>query len=545
MAERALDIIARMRQRIGILGMLEAALGPLLTPLFAARAWWQSLWAARALLAGRWDRFRGFHPQNALTSFFYANQWLNVSRYGLDATSPVVGLGDYPLSRWFHLSMLSSCLYAHAGAVCTLLGTLVWVSSHAIWLDAAPGHWVAAVMVLVFCSSTAFAMAFTRQNYNILGWMWLPAALFAVVHGQYGLAALTWLAASLASITVIAAALPLMLVQAWSAGTVEPLAALLPALLKVTLHLLPSSQRADTRQSIGVMGRVIGVVSRGTRYRRTSKRLRPFSAYFALIYLAGCAILTWDHGLPLLPLAALALFLVNQVWLRFADEQSVILMFVSVFSAHVLLAPPSLATLLALLLVLNPLPVFLSLCDFERQGSLVRVQTQTPFDHEPLQQAVQAFFAPVPAGRRILFAFEDPNDIYENVFDGYRTLLELPLFVCAERGIHLFPDWHAVAETNYPGSPNFWGRAPDQVRDNVRRWQASHVVVYGDAGEALDEFWAHEGFERLGVFDWAHWAEALGGHALWRSTKPPCWYLLRAPASSAVLTDASAAGDIG
>lgn len=530
MAERALDIVARMRRRIGAAGMIAAALGPLLTPWFAAVAWWRSLWASRVLLAGRWQRFRGFHPQNALTAFFYANQWLNLSRYGADAASPVVGLGNYPLSRWFHLSMLSSCLYANAGAVCTLLGTLAWTASHAVWFDAAPAYWVTVVMVLVLCSSTAFAMAFTRQNYNILGWLWLPVALFGVFHGQYGLSALAWLAASLASVTVIAAAVPLMIVQAWSAGTPEPLFSLLPALLKVALHLVPAGPHAETRRSLGVMGRVIGVVSRGTRYRRTSKRLRPFSTYFVLIYTAGCGLLAWEHGLPLLPLVALALFLVNQVWLRFADEQSVILMFVSVFAAHALLAPPSLLTLLALVVVLNPLPVFLGLCDFERQGSLVRVQMQCPFDHEPLQKAMQAFFAPVLAGQRILFAFDDPDDVYENVFDGYRTLLELPLFVCAEQEVHLFPDWHAVAETNYPGSPNFWGRAPDKVLENARHWHAGHVVVYADSGVALDDGWARFGFEVMGVFDWSHWGETLRGHALWRSVEPPCWYLLRPPA---------------
>lgn len=541
MAERALDIVARMRRRIGITGAMAAALGPLLTPVFCAMAWGRSLWAARVLLAGRWERFRGFHPQNALTAFFYANQWLNLSRYGADAASPVVGLGDYPLSRWFHLSMGSSCLYAHAGAVCTLLGTLAWVASHAIWLDTAPAAWVTTVMVLVLCSSTAFAMAFTRQNYNILGWLWLPVALFAVFNGQYGLAALAWLAASLASITVIAAAVPLMLVQGWAAGSIEPLVALVPALLKVALHLAPRGPRAETRRSLGVMGRVIGVVSSGTRYRRTSKRLRPFSTYFLLIYAAGCVILAWDQGPPILPLAALALFFANQVWVRFADEQSVILMFASVFVAHVLLVPPSLPALLALVVVLNPLPVFLGLCDFERQRSLVRVQTQAPFDHGPLQHAMEAFFAPVPTGQRVLFAFDDPQDIYENVFDGYRTLLELPLFVCAERGVHLFPDWHAVAETNYPGSPGMWGRTLDAVTENLRRWQAGHVVVYGDTGTALDSRWTEAGFEAVDTFDWGDWTEALRGHVLWRPALPPRWHLLRAP----VRPELSNAGEHG
>jgi hypothetical protein len=542
MAERALETIVRMRRRIGAAGLVEALLYPVLTPLFVALAWARSLWAARVLLRGRWERYRGFHPQNALTSFFYASQWLNLSRYGRGGRSPVVGLGDYPLSRWFHISRLSSCLYAHAGAVCTLLGTLSWIVLHLIWLDALAAAWVTAVVGLLFCSSTAYAMAFTRQNYNILGWMWLPIALYAVHQSQWTLAALAWLAASLASITVVAAAVPLMAVHAWAGGGFEPLLALLPALVKVASHLLPSGAGGESKRALGVMGRVIGALPTGVRYRRTSMRLRPFSAYFALIYAAGCALLWLDHGAPLLPLAALALFLMNQVWLRFADEQSVIVMFASVFVAHALLSQPSVLAVIALVVVLNPLPVFLGLCSSERDGTVVRVQPQAPFDHYPLQCALDTFFATVAAGRRVLFAFDNPDDIYENVFDGYRTLLELPLYVCAARGVHLFPDWHAVAETNYPGSPDFWGRTPDDVLANAMRWQATHAVVYVDAGNGLDAVWARHGFECVGTFDWSPWAAALSGHALWRAARPPCWYLLRVPEPVTAGSDANRSG---
>ena len=531
-----------MRRHVGAAGVLEAMLYPVLTPIFVALAWVRSLWAARVLLNGRWERYRGFHPQNALTSFFYANQWFNLSRYGRNGRSPVVGLGDYPLSRWFHISMFSSCLYAHAGAACTLLGTLAWTLSHLIWLDALAPVWVVTVVVLLFSSSTAFAMAFTRQNYNILGWMWLPLALYAVHQAQWTLAAIAWLAASLASITVVAAAVPLMAVLALALGGFAPLVALLPALLKVGSHLLPNVGTGDSKHALGVMGRVIGAVPTGVRYRRTSMRMRPFSAYFALIYVLGSALAWIDHGPPWLPLTALALFLVNQMWLRFADEQSVIVMFTSVFVANALVSPPSVWALLALVVVLNPLPVFLGLCSFERDGTLVRVQAQPPFDHAPLLAALDAFLAPVETGQRVLFAFDDPRDVYENVFDGYRTLLELPLYVCATRGAQLFPDWHAVAETNYPGSPSFWGRAPREVLDNAGRWRAAYAIVYVDAGDALDADWVGHGFEPVGTFDWSLWSAALRGHALWRAARAPCWHLLRVPVPAAAGADTGGGG---
>ena len=529
MSERGPGTAARMAAALGARGWIEAVLYPLLTPVYVAWAWLRSLWAARELLRGRWSRYQGFHPLNALTSFFYKTQWLNFERFGRWGLSPLVGLGDYPLSRWFHLTLLSSCLYANAGAATTLLGTLAWVLLHLTWLHVAGAGWVAMVVLVLWFSSTAFAMAFTRQNYNILGWLWLPLALSAVATGQWTLAALAWLAASLTSITVVFAAVPLMLALAWQADSPAPLWALLPALIKLVLHCVPMLMAGDLRTALGNMAKMIGLTARGVRYRRSSMRLRPFSAYFISIYAIGCALLWQAHGLPFLPLVALLLFALNQLLVRFADEQSVIVMFVSVFAAHVLALPPSWLALLAFAVVTNPLPVFLGLCAAERDRTLVRTQVRRPFDHTPLLLGVERFFAPVPAGQRVLFAFEDPQDLYENIFDGYRTLIELPLFVAASRGVLLLPDWYAVAETNYLGAPNCWGRSLSAVLANTKTWRASHVIVYHDSGQAPDPSWARAGFVEAGVFDWGEWRHELDGITLWRSAKPPCWRLLAVP----------------
>lgn len=529
MAESAVSMLRDMRRRLGLLGMVEALLYPLLTPVYAALAWLRSLPAARVLLTEPPGRYRGFHPQNALTSFFYATQWLNIARFGRQGISPSVGLGRYPLSRWFHLTMVSSCLYAHAGAACTLVGTLAWLALHGVWLSSAAPEWTALVLLSLACSSTALAMAFTRQNYNILGWLWLPLALFAVHRGLWPLAALIWLVASFTSVTVVAAALPLMLIQALLSGQAAPVLCLVPALLKLGSHLALKSGAAGLTGSIGVMGRIIGVASKGVRYRRTSMRLRPFSAYFISLYATACAAITWDQGLPVLPLTALALFVINQLWVRFADEQSMILLFTSVLAAHVLAAPPSMAAWLALLWAVNPMPVFLGLANYRVCTSLVRIEPLFPFDHTPLEQAIEAMVAPVPAGSRVLFAFEDPNGIYENVFDGYRVLLELPLHVCARRSVHLFPDWHAVAETNQVGGPDFWGRAPERVLQHARAFGAAYVCAYTRPDEVLGDAWTGLGFTLISSFDWADWSGELARHAVWPASGPPCWYLLRVP----------------
>ena len=118
----------------------------------------------------------GFNPQNAINNLFYRTQWINLDRYGRDGRSPITGLGDYPLKNWFHLSLPASYIFANAGAVTTLTGTLVWVISHFFWLEHAGVVWLLFIIIVLLLSTTAYAMAFARQNYQILGWMWYPAA---------------------------------------------------------------------------------------------------------------------------------------------------------------------------------------------------------------------------------------------------------------------------------------------------------------------------------------------------------------------------------
>ncbi len=57
-------VARRIGSAVGPLGWIEALLYLALTPLLVAVAWVRSMWAARALLEGRWSHFQGFHPLN-------------------------------------------------------------------------------------------------------------------------------------------------------------------------------------------------------------------------------------------------------------------------------------------------------------------------------------------------------------------------------------------------------------------------------------------------------------------------------------------------
>jgi hypothetical protein len=152
-----------------------------------------------------------------------------------------------------------------------------------------------------------------------------------------------------------------------------------------------------------------------------------------------------------------------------------------------------------------------------------------PFDHSALQRGVEEFLAPVASESRIYFAFDEPAGVYENIFDGHRLLIELPIFVASSRGIHLFPNWYAVAETNYQGAPNCWGRSVEDVLDNARRWAARYAIVYQDTRTELDPKWERAGFRRVASFDWGDWRHMLGGYRLWSTASAPCWWLLETP----------------
>lgn len=526
---KGIEKLKSFYEKRGVLGVVELLFHPFLTPLFLIPAWCKSLWNSRVLLYGQWSRYHGFHPRNTINCFFYKTQWLNFERYGRCGISPVVGLGNYPLSKWLHLTMFSSCLYANAGAVVTLGGTLIWVFSHLVWLSEAPWQWVVAVTMLLFFSSTAYAMAFVRQNYNILGWMWLPVGLYAIATQQYALAAFMWLLVSFASFTaVVTVAIMLFFMTIFERNLYIGLT-VVPAVLKLCLHLLPLLHTGGMKSAIVNMSKLIGLTSsKGVRYKRTSMRLSLFTVYFLCLCAAGCIFL-WigTKVFPLYPVLAMLIFALNQTTLRFADEQSCIIFFVITYVATLFQNPFNLFSLLSLLIISNPHCLFLGLSSLYKAKSTLSPNVAKPFDHTDIIGGFRVFLASAKKGSKVLFSFDNPGDTYENIFDGYRVALEAILFVAQEKEVYLFPDWYFIAETNFKGSPDCWGNTPKLALQNMHKWQAGYAIIYASHNASLDTSWFDD-FEILAEFNWKDWEYLFEGSELpWERTKiTPKWHLV-------------------
>lgn len=510
---------------------LEIFLYPLILIFRMPIAWAQSLWSARVLLNGRLDRYMGFHPRNAITGAFYRIQWININRYGRGGVSPVIGLGQFSLSSWFHLTLLASYIYANAGAATTLFGSLVWVLSHLIWADTAAGWWVTAVTAVLFFSTTTYAMAFARQNYQILGWMWFPVALYGIAHEYWVLGSFAWLGAAIAGVTPIFFAIPIVAGMVFTEESWVPIITLIPAIILVVTRFLPLVTSGTKNESVLQIAKLIGMTSRNVRYHREMHQFQLSTLYFLSLYLVS-ALLLWlaTSTLPVLPMIGVFLFFANQRLFRVADEQSVILLVVSVFAFQVLQSHPSWTLLAVLWLAASPFAAFLSIQRLRSKISCNKIggiMVHPPFDQTNIERDLEAFLRNVDPGQRVYFAYADPAGKYFNIFDGYRVIHELPLYVAVKKGVHLFPDWYAVGETNYEGAPECWGRLPKEVKENIERWKAHYAIVYQETGSTLDPAFQAE-FEQIAEFDWAKHESSFGGVSMWREGLPtPKWFLVR------------------
>lgn len=495
---------------------------------FMPYAWSVTLWQSRTLLWGRWYWYLGFHPKNALNNFFYRTQWLNLDRIGRMEKSSCIGTGDYELANWFHLCLFSSCLGACGGAFTTAFGSILWVGTHLAWILSTSWQWVLVVTLCLFLSSTAYAMAFARQNYNIVGWLLFPICLWSMMNSHWGWAALAWVIVSFCSVTCCFIGFWIAVLISFQCGSVIPVAALLPALAKLSVNALPMLIKSHAMRNVANFAKLLGFQKRGVRYSRESMRVNLLDTYIFLVYLIGIGGMYWATGIiPDLPLFIWMLFMINQHLFRFADDQSMIVSFVSVGAAWVMQhAPFNWVALLFFWLTAAPLPVYLGLTTWHDGARTVRFLPLSPFSHQTIEKDIRRFLAPVESGNRILFSFSDPQGVYDRIFDGYRNLCELPLWVAATRDIHLMPDWHFIAETNYPNSPDVWGRSVKEVQNNLQKWNAKFAIIYQQDSKELEEKWK-EAFTILGEFDWENPAYGLTQvHKHWQQ-KLPKWWLVR------------------
>lgn len=514
-------------KKLCFINKLRIIFYPLLLVKDMPIAWIKSLYNARILLNGKWDSYMGFSPSNAINSLFYRTQWVNINRYGRNGVSPVIGLGDYSLARWFHLSLPASYIYANAGAVVTLLGASVWVFSHLIWIETVEWWWVVLLTSILFLSTTSYAMAFARQNYQILGWMWCPIAFYALAEGDAVIASFAWFAAGIFGVTPVFLGSIVVFLISLEQGSFLPILTLIPAFILVAIRFIYLLQFCDILNSIMNFAKLIGVTGKNICYKRNMQLFNAHNCYYISIYLFSIFLLSFMIGCKVLyPITGVLMYFVNRVFLRVADDQSLYLLVSSLFVFVAIQGDPHVITAVAVLVAVNPAGFFISIQNV-RKNCVSPIHIFCPYDHSVLLSRISSLFRNIPSGSKIYSAFNNPDGQYSKIFDGYRVIYELPLYVASINNLHMFPDWYAVGDTNYDGAPIIWGRSLDEVRDICRRWNASYVMIYQSSNTEIDERW-YSYFDKIAEFDWAEHLYLLNGFALWPDELPcPKWFILK------------------
>jgi len=509
-------IISGLRKR-GFIGLLELLFSPVLIPLYTIPFWGKFLWNSRILLWGQWSRYQSFYAHNAINNLFYRTQWINLNRYGRLAKSPIIGLGNFPLSNWWHLSLVSSYIFANAGAITVFSGTFVLIFSNLIWLNSVAWQSVLLVFTIVLFSSSTVMLTF--QNYQILGWMWLPIAFYGLINNHMIIATIGFSLAGLFGITSLVVSTPIIIAYLLVTDQLQFILILIPAFIIVFTNFIPIIRTGGLGASIRLIGKMIGLIHVNVHYKRKSMNFSLMTVY--LIFLYGFSIfLIWfgTNKFPLLLSLSYTIFILNQRFFRFADLESLIIMMIIMLSITIFSSPLNGYSILSLILAANPLIV--------GSGIVIRQKKIKLFDIESILIEMRNFLS-LPKGTRILFSFNNPDREYEKVFDGYRVLLEVPFLVASEKEIHLFPDWWAVSQTNYEGAPTLWGRSIEEIENNLNYWNTEYVIVYGDTQTELNTSFLTF-FTVINSFDWGLILpnfEKLD--LLNKSIKAPKWWLLR------------------
>jgi hypothetical protein len=496
--------------KIGFRGLLKIILFYVLIPFTTPFRLGQCLWEARILLTRRpLSRYSKFCPYGGINTLVYYVQDLMLQKYGRNGYAYELSLGK-SISEFFHITHLSTYIYAHlGGALAPLLSLSCWWLG--LWLFSSQFYSTAfllqaIIIILVLTSTIFYFFAVKGLNYSAVGWMFLPFAIYGVLSQHWLLALLSLFAISLTSFTVTFFAACVCVVLAIASFSFLPILVFIPAVVKILFHfrkLIP-----NLKSTLGITVGAIGMTKRGKARRRLTLGLTDgyhlglllfFTVSFLILKNPDSA-LYWE--LTALLFLAIALYIINKKLSRFADEQSLYL-----FSATMIviaaLSVNSYFILIPFIIAINPHPLFLPFAG-SSENRLAGVPKQYPFDTEPLLEITSKFFSNLPDNCRLIELHEYRDDVYSTVFKGLRPIHELLLLAANRRGINLVPDFYAIFDSWSKGFPlsRTLKQKPEGALSACHELGSPFIMILVDNDDFEYDLWGDKGFEEIARLDW-------------------------------------------
>jgi hypothetical protein len=504
----------------GWLGWFRLALYPVTTLFTTPFRLIQTLWNCRVLAKGKLNQYNRFTLVGAINSLFYWTLALNFSRLGRSERSPHLSLGDCSLTLLFQYNLISLNSYWKSSNLTVLTGMFGWWAFHLLWLNEIQSSWVALVMGLTLISTSFYSNTFSLQNYNALGWLFFPLALYGMLTEQWSLSLVGWLLVSFTSFTVCFIGGILSLALSISSMNLLPTIVFIPAGIKLLTHLYLSLKGNNLSKSIQTVLKSIGFIEGDAKYRNSLKA-SPRNTYYGFLYFQYCLVCFLLGDDTQLLWVGLGVFYLNAMHFRFADDQSLNMMMLGLACA-ILMLNLEWWILCSFWLLVSPAPL---LAGFYCLKVLDIVPKLSPFPIQPFLNGMEEFLKPATKNEKIFMAFNHPKGEYLKIFDGYKFHIELPFYIANKRELLIVPNSLSVLEANYEGAPDFWGREVDEVLENVKKWDASYAIIYQEEDKHLDGKWTQAGFRPLTEFDWKNYSSYFDEY----DVPKPKWWLLRPP----------------
>jgi hypothetical protein len=466
-------------------------------------------------------RFNHFTPHDGLNSLFYWSLLYNVKKYGFGGSSPSMGSGDYNLSKAWHFPIVSGYLYKKLAPFLPGISFLVCMFSFFLFTEQNSPIFCSVVITIGIFSFSFYSNSFLAQNYNSMGWAFLPICIFAIGTNNTWLFCAGSCLVAMGSLTANLCLGIMLTVINIKTLTFISFIFYIPAIFISLFNFLKSGAIIDNfKKTIASIN-----AGKNTKYKMLKnfhKDLDMF-VFIALQLLFIVAYSMMFKEIPLMLVISLLICIVNNHILRFADIQSLVALTLITSTYYTLISGTLLMLPIYFFIINSPY----CLLGYKLNKNNYRLETLKPFDVKPFLDGMSDFLAPTESNSRILFSFENPEGNYQSLFDSQRVHFELPFHIATRKSCNLMPNWYLIAEDMTEDLPKYWGRDIDSIKVNIQNWKPDYLIYYTLDLEEIDPQLEKEGFQLLNTFYWNDFPQ-LSNISYGLSCLPK-WFLFRVP----------------
>ena len=468
----------KFTDRYGDKGIMFLLLYPIVLPILMLKDTSISIYNIIIDLSKyHWKYLSGNDQRNAYNNFFYYIQDYNIQRFGRYGHSSLLAGGSFSLKNWFHATPLSLRMQASFGTTFIMfLAMCIWVT---LWICLYYENQNLWMLGVVFFSTLFFATFIEIQNYNILGWMLYPLFLTLLVSQNYFILCIVLFFISFLSFTGFFLGAILTFIASIYFHNIFLFISIIPGAIKWLIPVFVSFGKSGLSKMSGVIGAHDKVKYSMKKY----KKLNIYKAYLLLLQIQFLIISLLLNGVNIgivLLSATILFFTINELLVRFADQQSFYLLYLSVSLFYILNIVLNIYIIFSYIVSIYPV-YGLMINVAPSYGKFISPGIRRPYSVAEETNGLNTFFSCVPFGSKILAANKNPNKEYCNIFKNFRTRSELLQYVAIKRGIVVFPDWYMVFENNKQHSDeSFWVDDEKDILDYLESNNIKYVITRFD-----------------------------------------------------------------